>query len=90
MNITDCECYSEGLNYIVWQYSEAPQGVFIIHIGGPNKRLLYRMAKKLFKEEFEDQEIYFCTQSESYWKNHSILDGRFEDGTEVYRLTERH
>jgi hypothetical protein len=87
MEIQDCECYSDGLNYIVWQYREAPKGVFIIHIGGPNKRKLYRMMKELLQEEFEGLGIYFCTQQDSYWRNHSVLDGRYTDGTEVYRFT---
>ena len=87
MNIVDCECYSEGLNYVVWQYREAPEGIFIIHIGGPNKRELYRMMKRLFKTEFLDQEIYFSTQQYSYWRNNSEYDGRFKDGTEVFRYT---
>jgi len=89
MNITDCEMYSKGLNYIVWQHSVRPKGIFIVHIGGNNKRLLYRMIQELIKTEFEGQEIYFCTQQDSYWRNHSELDGRFEDGTKVYRYTGR-
>jgi len=85
MEIQDCECYSKGLNYIVWRYSEAPKGVFIIHIGGPNKRELYRMMQELLQEEFGELDIFFCSQNDNYWKNHMVLDGKFQDGTLVYK-----
>ena len=89
MDIQNCKCYSKGLNYIVWEYSETPKGVFIVHIGGHNKRELYRMMQELLKSVFRGREIYFCTQQDSYWRNHSELDGRFKDGTKVYRYTGR-
>lgn len=89
MNIMDCKCYADGMDYIVWQYKDVLQGIFIVHIGGHNKRNLYRMMRKLFKTEFKNKAIYFCSQDESYWRNNSILVGRWEDGADVYRYTGR-
>ena len=89
VDTVDCKCYSKGLNYIIWRLSVNPGGIFIIHIGGTNKRELYRMMQELFRTTFQEQEIFFCTQRESYWKNNSEHHGRFSDGTEVFKYTGR-
>jgi hypothetical protein len=87
MYIQTCKVYSKGLNYIVWEQSETPKGVFIVHLGGDNKRKLYKMMQELLKEEFIGQEIYFCSQQDTYWRNNSEYDGQYTDGTKVYRYT---
>jgi len=75
LDIQDCECYSRGLNYIIWNHSENPKGIWIIHIGGPSKRELFRMMQQLMKTEFLNMDLYFHTQDDTYWRNHSVLDG---------------
>jgi len=90
MNIEQCYCYTDdNLNYIVYKKSQTPNGIFIVHVGGSSKRKLFRMMQLLFQTEFLDQEVYFHTQSESYWKNHSVLDGYFGD-MPVYRYINKY
>jgi len=72
-----CNYISRGLNYIVWEYSKELQGVFIIHVGGNSKRELYKLFKDLqeTEEDFSEGNIYFCSQQDTYWRNHSELYG---------------
>ena len=85
MEIIDSYCYSDGLNYIVWTYSEDPKGIWIIHVGGPNKKALYSMGLHLLKTEFKAYDVYFHTQDLKYWRNHSVLDG-WLNKVPVYKL----
>jgi hypothetical protein len=85
MDIQDCECYKEDNNCIIWQYNSTPDGVFIIHIGGVNKRLLYRMMKTLIETEFKNLDVFIYDNTR--FINNSNLDGEYKDGTKVYRFT---
>ena len=85
MEVMTCKTVADGLNYIVWKESESPKGIFVIHAGGPSRFKLYRLWHKTIREEFKGKDIYFCTQKDSYWRNNTIVDGRYADGTEVLK-----
>jgi len=87
MILSKCKVASEGLNYIVYTTDFEGDNIFIMHLGGPNKRVLYRMGKELLNTEFYNKEIFFCMEHLEYWRRHSEYVGNFEDGTPIYRLT---
>jgi urate oxidase len=83
-----CECCSIDDNYIVWNYNEELGGIFIIHIGGSNKRQLYRMGHILLGTVFKGHDIYFQTQALEYWRNHMVPVATTVSGIQIYKYKE--